>query len=185
MLRSYICFVTPLLFLSETSVAHLGGSGTSTSHPVYCPVNSITNFSCSSPSSTLCLIVLGAEQAEWVQFESVLATGRQLIICQLLVSEYLCFYHREKNQRKKVGCYFWPIIFFVVLFSRPVKGLLLYSARLQRISLRKKALPRSETTFFFPFALPLYFLMGLADHPTGVVGSSKADNYAYQNTYSE
>lgn len=66
MLRSYICFVTPLLFLSETSVAHLGGSGTSTSHPVYCPVNSITNFSCSSPSSTLCLIVLGAEQAEWV-----------------------------------------------------------------------------------------------------------------------
>lgn len=35
MLRSYICFVTPLLFLSETSVAHLGGSGTSTSHPLF------------------------------------------------------------------------------------------------------------------------------------------------------
>lgn len=35
MLWSYICFVTPLLFLSETSVAHLGGSGTSTSHPLF------------------------------------------------------------------------------------------------------------------------------------------------------
>lgn len=33
MLRSYICFVTLVLFLSETSVAHLGGSDTS--HPLF------------------------------------------------------------------------------------------------------------------------------------------------------
>lgn len=40
-------------------------------------------------------------------------------------------------------------------------------------SIRRKISPCSETTGFFPFTLPLHILMGLADHPMGVVGEAR------------
>lgn len=40
-------------------------------------------------------------------------------------------------------------------------------------SIRRKISTCSETTGFFPFTLPLHILMGLADHPMGVVGEAR------------